>query len=124
VEKHSIQSVLEHYGATVRDREGWAKLRCPFHDDGHASATVNVEENAFNCFGCGVKGDTYSIIMEQERVGFREAVKIAEGITGKSSTTLRASGAKSRSVSRNERDNLTRRAYSPPRVRGRTSSRA
>jgi DNA primase len=124
VEKHSIQSILEHYGATVRDREGWAKLRCPFHDDGHASATVNVEENAFNCFGCGVKGDTYSIIMEQERVGFREAVKIAEGITGKSSTTLRASGAKSRSVSRNERDNLTRRAYSPPRVRGRTSSRA
>lgn len=124
MEKHSIQSVLEHYGATVHERDGWVKLRCPFHDDGHASATVNVEENAFNCFGCGVKGDTYSIIMEQERVGFREAVKIAEGITGKSSTTLRASGAKSRSVSRNERDNLTRRAYSPPRVRGRASSRA
>lgn len=124
MEKHSIQSILEHYGATVREREGWAKLRCPFHDDGHASATVNVEENAFNCFGCGVKGDTYSIIMEQERVGFREAVKIAEGITGESSTTLRASGAKSRSISRNEGDNLARRAYSPPRVRRRASSRA
>jgi DNA primase len=124
VEKHSIQSILEHYGATVHERDGWVKLRCPFHDDGHASATVNVEENAFNCFGCGVKGDTYSIIMEQERVGFREAVKIAEGITGKSSTTLRASGAKSRSISRNEGHNLARRGYSPPRVRRGASSRA
>jgi DNA primase len=124
VDKHSIQPILEHYGATVREQYGWVKLRCPFHDDGHASATVNVEENAFNCFGCGVKGDTYSIIMEQEGVGFREAIKIAEGITGQSSTTLRASGAKSRSISRNEGHNLARRGYSPPRVRRGASSRA
>ncbi len=124
MDKHSIKSVLEHYGATVQERHGWVKLRCPFHDDGHASATVNFEENAFNCFGCGVKGDTYSIIMEHEGIGFREAIKIAEGITGQSSTALRASGAKSRSVSRNERDNLTRRSYSPPGLRRRASTRA
>ena len=49
MEKHSIAPILEHYGGkTIPDRYGWQKIKCPFHDDSHASATVNLEENAFN----------------------------------------------------------------------------
>ena len=107
MEKHSIGPILEHYGAVLPTRRGWAKIRCPFHSDSHASAVVNMELNAFNCFGCGVKGDTYKILMEQQGVDFREAISIAEAITGKSMPSIRGerepSGrvlGKSRSVAR------------------------
>lgn len=123
-EKHSIVEILEHYGGQVpAPRGGWQKMKCPFHDDSHASSTVNIEENVFNCFGCGVKGDTYSIIIEREGVGFREAIKIAEGITGQSHNTLRTVRTSSRRVSSNERNHLTRRSYSPPGSGRRTINR-
>ena len=81
MQKHSIISIIEHYGGKAgREREGWYKVQCPFHDDSHASATINIEYEAFNCFGCGAKGDAYKLIMEQEGVGFREAYTLAERI--------------------------------------------
>ena len=124
MEKHSILAVLEHYGGSVyRERNGWQKLKCPFHDDSHASATVNIEENAFNCFGCGIKGDTYKIIMEKEGIEFREAVKVAEGITGQSSSTLRKVHSGGRGVSSKSGNHLNRRAYSPPGLGRRASTR-
>lgn len=72
--------MLRHYGAkNVRDDvRGWKKINCPFHDDSVASATYSTEANAFNCFGCGIKGDGYKIIMEREGIGFREAYIFAE----------------------------------------------
>ena len=76
----NITEVLNYYGAkNVRnDVRGWKKVNCPFHDDSVASATYSTEANAFNCFGCGIKGDGYKIIMEREGVGFREAYIFAE----------------------------------------------
>jgi DNA primase len=76
----NITAILEHYGATVPTRNGWAKMKCPFHNDSHASAAVNLQENIFKCHGCQYKGDGYKIIMDKEGVGFREAINIAEGI--------------------------------------------
>jgi DNA primase len=76
----NITAILEHYGATVPTRNGWAKMKCPFHNDSHASSAVNLQENIFKCHGCQYKGDGYKIIMDKEGVGFREAVSIAEGI--------------------------------------------
>lgn len=85
-----IGPVLEHYGAKqVKPNRSWHKMLCPFHPDSTASATVDTTLNAFVCFACGIKGDTYGIIMKQEGVKFVEAIKIAEGITGHSNTTLR-----------------------------------
>ena len=79
-ENPNITAILEHYGATVPTRNGWAKMKCPFHNDSHASAAVNLQENIFKCHGCQYKGDGYKIIMDKEGVGFREAISIAEGI--------------------------------------------
>ena len=90
---------------------------CPFHDDSHASATVNLDENAFNCFGCGVKGDTYSIIMEQEGIDFREAITFAERITGESNGELRSKHRGDSSVSGESRYNGNNGSYISPRLR-------
>jgi DNA primase len=118
MDKHSIATVLEHYGCkTIPERSGWQKIKCPFHDDGHASATVNIEAQAFNCFGCGIKGDTYSVIMQQEGVEFREAYILAEGITGESGNTLSKVNTSRRSVSGGTGIIAKRRGYSPPRSR-------
>ena len=67
MEKHSIEDYLNSIGAAVPARAGgWRKMRCPFHEDGTASATVNLDTNRFKCFGCGVSGDTYDLIMHRQ----------------------------------------------------------
>lgn len=80
MDKPSIVEVLLYYGAKNlrKDVRGWKKFNCPFHNDSVASATYSIEANAFNCFGCGIKGDSYKVIMEREGIGFREAYLFAE----------------------------------------------
>ena len=73
--------VLESYGATVSERTGWTKICCPLHDDKHASAGFNADEQVFTCFTCDIAGDVYTLIMKKEGVGFRDAVKIGENFT-------------------------------------------
>ncbi len=76
--KPSIVKVLKHYGADrVPEGRGWRAMRCPFHDDTNASASVNNGE-AFHCHACGVSGDALKIIMEQESCDFPTALKLAE----------------------------------------------
>ena len=59
----------------------WLKTLCPFHGESVASAAVSFDLDAFNCFGCDVKGDAISIIRHEEGVGFAEAFRIAESIS-------------------------------------------
>lgn len=87
-DKPDITCILEHYGARVPTRNGWAKMKCPFHEDSHASAAVNLEDNIFRCHGCQMKGDGYSIIKAKEGVEFREAVSIAKRILNESGKVL------------------------------------
>ena len=47
---------------------------CPFHQEKTPSFTVN-DEGLWYCFGCGTGGDLFRFIMEQEGVGFGEAVR-------------------------------------------------
>jgi DNA primase len=85
-----IVMVLEHYGAVVRRTTGQVNIKCPFHDDSHASASFNTRENIFNCFACGMQGNSLQIIAKQERVDIREAKSFAEGIVGQSSSEIRS----------------------------------
>ena len=85
-----IVKVIEHYGGTVR--QGVANqtaVKCPFHNDTHASAGVNRGDNLFNCLTCGVGGNSLQIIAQREGISIREAVTFAEGITGESHSQLR-----------------------------------
>ena len=125
MQKHSIISIIEHYGGKAgREREGWYKVQCPFHDDSHASATINIEYEAFNCFGCGAKGDAYKLIMEQEGVGFREAYTLAERIAREGGYPLPEVNTQRRGVSRQSGVISSRRSYSPPGLGRRTSARS
>lgn len=84
-----IVSVLKHYGAHITRSSGQVNVKCPFHNDSHASASFNTRENIFNCFACGMQGNSIQIIAKQERCDIREAKSIAEGITGQSNNQVR-----------------------------------
>ena len=84
-----IVSVLKHYGANITRASGQVNIKCPFHNDSHASASFNTRQNIFNCFACGMQGNSIQIIAKQERCDIREAKSIAEGITGESNQQVR-----------------------------------
>lgn len=105
-EQPPIAAIVEHYGGKLLKNYGsWQKIKCPFHSDTHASAGVSVSENLFVCHGCGIKGNPFNVIKKHEGVSYREAIKIAENITGEGYQLLRGSSASSRRLSRSTRNN-------------------
>ena len=65
---YDIEDLLYAYGWTGRltGWGEWKRTRCPFHDDRSPSASVNLDVNAFKCWGCGITGDTITLLMELE----------------------------------------------------------
>lgn len=99
-EKPSVEDYLHYIGADVPARgSGWRKMKCCFHLDSHASAAVNFDKNAFVCHGCGVKGDTYSLIMQREGMNFSEAKQFAEKFSTTGNTEIRSGDRKRIGVS-------------------------
>lgn len=49
---------------------------CPFHSEKTPSFSVSPEKEMYYCFGCHKGGNAISFIMEEESVGFVEAVTI------------------------------------------------
>jgi DNA primase len=100
-----IAAIIEHYGGRVRQSyNSWQKIKCPFHDDSHASAGISIADNIFVCHGCGVKGNAFNVIKIHEGVKYGEAIKIAESITGESYQSLRGVPSIGRRVSNQARD--------------------
>ncbi len=56
-------------------------MRC-IHGERNPSATVNVEEGAYTCFSCGLRGDAIAIIRAQDSCSFSEALVRYKEITG------------------------------------------
>lgn len=48
---------------------------CPFHNEKSPSFFVNDDKGFYHCFGCGAHGDVISFVVEQEGLGFIDAVK-------------------------------------------------
>ena len=103
-----IVEVLKHYGANITRASGQVNVKCPFHNDSHASASFNTRQNIFNCFACGMQGNSIQIIAKKEGCDIREAKSIAEGITGESNQQVRGkhlSGGRLPSKSGNNKGN-------------------
>lgn len=60
---------------TLRRRGNKHVGLCPFHSEKTPSFTVDEEKQLFHCFGCGVGGDIFTLIMEKESLSFPEAVQ-------------------------------------------------
>ncbi|MGB1271929.1 MAG: CHC2 zinc finger domain-containing protein, partial [Endozoicomonas sp.] len=53
---------------------------CPFHDDKHASLSVNGKMQIFKCFACGEGGDVIDFLMKMGARTFRDAVNELNGM--------------------------------------------
>lgn len=85
-----IAEILTHYGANLArvSPTGWRPVKCPFHEDKVASASVNVELGAFKCHACDMSGDGISLIRKVEGLGYRGAVDFARTVLGASGTDI------------------------------------
>lgn len=62
---------------------GWVSIHCPFHQDSVRSATVNHQLNVFSCKGCGVRGNSYSLLRNQLRLTHQETLERLGGRGGR-----------------------------------------
>ena len=84
-----IEGVLDKYEVEFNpDRENNQKVKCPFHEDTHASASVNLGEGVFKCFGCEASGDAIALLMTQEGMEFREAKRVAQELADRAGTSV------------------------------------
>lgn len=73
-----IVEYLEEQGLTVKyARGGWQAVRCPYHGDRNASASVNIDTGKFHCFACGIHEDVIGLIRQDTGVSYVEAVETA-----------------------------------------------
>jgi DNA primase len=71
----SIVEIASQYTTLKRRGRKWVGL-CPFHSEKDASFTVDEDKQLYHCFGCGVGGDVFSLVMEKESLNFPEALKV------------------------------------------------
>jgi len=70
----SIVEIASQYTTLKRRGRKWVGL-CPFHTEKTPSFTVDEEKQLYHCFGCGVGGDIFSLVMERESQTFPEALR-------------------------------------------------
>ena len=65
--RKKMESVMRALGVSLPDDDynysGWKAVRCPFHADRRASASVNLQKNYFRCHACDISGDPVRIVM-------------------------------------------------------------
>lgn len=106
-----LAATLDHYGITVgRGRE--AAIRCPAHDDAHASASANIDKGVWFCHACGAGGNALHIIAEREGVSLREAYEVLGNLGVVASDDLPRTATRVRS---GRKAGTTK--WTPPRLR-------
>jgi DNA primase len=69
----NIVEIVGQYTALRQRGKKYIGL-CPFHAEKSPSFTVDAEKGLYHCFGCGVGGDIFTLVMEKENLSFPEAV--------------------------------------------------
>ncbi|HBZ38962.1 MAG TPA: DNA primase, partial [Balneola sp.] len=69
-----IVEVVGDYVKLKRSGSGFTGL-CPYHDEKTPSFNVTPRLGIYKCFGCGESGDVFKFVMDQDGIGFTEAVR-------------------------------------------------
>ena len=69
-----IVEVISDYVKLKRSGSGFTGL-CPYHNEKTPSFHVTPRLGIFKCFGCGESGDVFKFVMDQDGIGFTEAIK-------------------------------------------------
>ncbi len=69
-----IEVISQH--VTLKKRGKTFVGLCPFHNEKTPSFHVDSVRGFYHCFGCDAGGNVFSFVMQMERIGFPEAVKL------------------------------------------------
>lgn len=69
-----IVEVVSDYVKLKRSGSGFSGL-CPYHNEKSPSFHVTPKLGIFKCFGCGESGDVFKFVMDQDGIGFTEAIR-------------------------------------------------
>lgn len=87
INKVSIVDYMESEydsGFIFSKSSNWANTNCPMpkHADSSPSFGVNIENNFYNCFGCGCKGDIIQLVQLVEGLSFVESIQKISNFAG------------------------------------------
>lgn len=85
-ERTRIDEVISEFVTLKPAGGGSLKGLCPFHDERSPSFHVTPAKGLYHCFGCQAGGDAITFLMEQQGLGFAEAV---ERLAAKAGIVLR-----------------------------------
>ena len=71
----SPSDFYRQFDITLKGGQGWQMVKCPFHDDKHASMGVNREHGGYKCHACGASGDAIGFYMQWHSVSFIDACR-------------------------------------------------
>lgn len=71
--KISIVDIISHYIKLSKKGNNYIGL-CPFHDDKHASLTVNESKKIYKCFSCNAAGDVFSFVKNYNNISYSQAI--------------------------------------------------
>ena len=79
-DRNRLPAVADYYqpvfGELRFNASGWTKVRCVFHEDGHASLSIHREFGAFRCFACDARGgDVLAFEMLRSGADFKSAAR-------------------------------------------------
>ena len=74
-QKAPIQEVVGWYLKLKRSGSDYEAC-CPFHSEKTPSFKVSPAKGIYKCFGCGKSGDAIAFVMEHEKKGFSDSVRL------------------------------------------------
>lgn len=74
-ERLDIAEVVKDYVKLQKAGQSF-KACCPFHHEKTPSFFVSPLRQSYYCFGCGAKGDIFTLVQELEGLSFKETLKI------------------------------------------------
>lgn len=72
-EQIDLAALFRHFGVELEEKGSSCTGLCPWHDDTTPSLSVSREKGLFNCFGCGMSGDAFTVVEKFTGCDFKEA---------------------------------------------------
>lgn len=63
----------QRFNLDLKGGGNWRIAKCPFHDDTHASLSINIAHGGYCCHACGAKGDMLNFYKQFHHVDFKTA---------------------------------------------------
>lgn len=77
-----VEFLEQKYSTSFRFSGGNYVALCPVHKENSPSFSVRPEHKTFYCFGCGIKGDIFSLVQELEALSFPGSVQYLAEVAG------------------------------------------